>query len=117
MGRREIRRTGAARLEEAAFRYRPTGVIVALALTETCVDDVTTGSTLIEEVDGVLGRVTANAAYDTIGFYEAAGPRGATVVVLPTSTATEADRLDTLPTLSYASTSSSRTIFFISFIS
>ena len=34
-----------------------------------------------------LGRVTAAAASDTIGFYEAAGARGATVVVPPTSTA------------------------------
>ena len=33
------------------------------------------------------GRVTADAAYDTVGFYEAAGARGATVVVPPTSTA------------------------------
>ena len=51
------------------------------------VDDATTGITLIEAVDGALGRVTADAAYDTIGFYEAAGARGATVVVPPTSTA------------------------------
>ena len=31
--------------------------------------------------------MTADAAYDTIGFYEVAGARGATVVVPPTSTA------------------------------
>ena len=53
------------------------GVIVARALTEASVDDATTGITLIE----------ADAAYDTIGCYEAAGARGATVVVPPTSTA------------------------------
>ena len=47
----------------------------------------TTGITLIEAVDGALGQVTADAAYDTIGFYEAAGARGATVVVSPTRTA------------------------------
>ena len=63
------------------------GVIVARALTEASVDDATTGITLIEAVDGALGRVTADAAYDTVGFYEAAGARGATVVVPPTSTA------------------------------
>ncbi len=63
------------------------GVIVARALTEASVDDATTGITLIEAVDGALGRVTADAAYDTIGCYEAAGARGATVVVPPTSTA------------------------------
>ena len=51
------------------------------------VDDATTGITLIEAVDGALGRVTADAAYDTVGFYEAAGARRATVVVPPTSTA------------------------------
>ena len=60
------------------------GVIVARALTEASVDDATTGITLIEAVDGT---VTADAAYDTVGFYEAAGARGATVVVPPTSTA------------------------------
>ena len=63
------------------------GVIVARALTEASVDDATTGITLIEATDGALGRVTADAAYDTIGFYEAAGARGATVVVPPTRTA------------------------------
>ena len=63
------------------------GVIVARALTEASVDDATTGITLIEATDGALGRVTADAAYDTLGFYEAAGARGATVVVPPTSTA------------------------------
>ena len=35
------------------------GVIVARALTEASVDDATTGITLIEAVDGALGRVTA----------------------------------------------------------
>ena len=55
------------------------GVIVARALTEASVDDATTGITLIEATDGALGRVTADTAYDTVGFYEAAGARGATV--------------------------------------
>ena len=62
------------------------GVIVARALTEASVDDATTGITLIEAVDGALGRVTADAASETVGCYEAAGGRGATVVVPPTST-------------------------------
>ena len=43
--------------------------------------------TLIEATDGNLSSVTADAAYDTVGFYEAAGARGAAVVVPPTSTA------------------------------
>ena len=63
------------------------GVIVARALTEASVDDATIGITLIEAVDGALGRVTADAASETVGFYEAAGTRRATVVVPPTSTA------------------------------
>ena len=69
------------------FGVDRSGVIVARALTEASVDDATTGITLIEAVDGALGQVTADAAYDTIGFYEAAGARGATVVVPPTRTA------------------------------
>ena len=63
------------------------GVIVAQALTEGNVDDATTGIALIEAAAGDLGSVTADAAYDTVDFYEAAGARGATVVVRPTSTA------------------------------
>ena len=63
------------------------GVIVAQALTEGSVDDATTGITLVEAADGDLGSVTADAAYDRVGFYAAAGARGATVVVPPTSTA------------------------------
>ena len=53
-------------------------MIVARALTEASVDDTTTGVTLSEAVDGALGRVTADAAYDTVGFYEAAGARART---------------------------------------
>ena len=56
------------------------------ALTEASIDDATPGITLIEAVDGTLGRMTADAAYDTIDFYEA-GARGTTVVVPWTSTA------------------------------
>ena len=62
-------------------------MIVARALTEASVDDATTGITLIEAINGALGRVTADAADATIDCYEAAGARGATVVVPPTSTA------------------------------
>ncbi len=63
------------------------GVIVAGALTEPTVDDATTGIDLIEVVDDEIARVTADAAYDTVAFYEAAGARGATVVVPPAKTA------------------------------
>ena len=64
------------------------GVIVAQTLTEGHVDDASTGIALIEAAAGDLGSVTADAAYDTVGFYEAASARGATVVVPPTRTAT-----------------------------
>ena len=63
------------------------GVIVARARTEASVDDATTGITLIEAADSALGQVTADAAYEAIGLYDAAGAWGATVVVPPTSTA------------------------------
>ncbi len=68
------------------------GVIVAHALTDAPVDDATTGITLIEAVDGDIVSVTADAAYDTIAFYDAAGARGATVVVPPAKTATVSRR-------------------------
>ena len=64
-----------------------TGVIVAHALTDATVDDATTGVELIEAVNDDIASVTADAAYDTGGFYDAAGARGATVVVPPTKTA------------------------------
>ncbi len=68
------------------------GVIVAQALTERNVDDATTAINLIEAVDGDIASVTADAAYDTIAFYDAASARGATVVVPPTKTATVSRR-------------------------
>ena len=64
-----------------------TGVIVAHALTDATGDDATTGGELIEAVSDDIVRVTADAAYDTVGFYDAAGARGATGVVPPTKTA------------------------------
>ncbi len=63
------------------------GVIVAHTLTEATVDDATTGVGLIEGLNADLARVTADAAYDTIAFYEAATARGAIVVVPPNKTA------------------------------
>ena len=68
------------------------GTIVAHALTESAVDDATTGSGLIAGVDADLARVTADAAYDTIAFYDAASARGATVVVPPDKTARVSQR-------------------------
>jgi len=63
------------------------GVIIAHTLTEATVDDATTGIGLIEALDADITRVTADAAYDTIAFYETATARGATVVVPPNKTA------------------------------
>ena len=68
------------------------GVIVAHALTEPTADDATTGIGLVEKVDGDIASVTADAAYDTIAFYDAAGARSATVVVPPAKTASVSRR-------------------------
>jgi len=64
-----------------------TGVIVAHALTGGHVDDATTALDLINKVEGNVSCLTADAAYDTVAFYDAAGSRGATVVVPPDKTA------------------------------
>ena len=63
------------------------GVIVAHALTEATIDDATTAIELIHTFDGCVASVTGDAAYDSIAFYDAAGARGATVVVPPIKTA------------------------------
>ena len=63
------------------------GVIIAEVLPEATLDDATTGIDLIAAVDGDMASVTADAAYDSIAFYDAAGARGAQVVVPPTTTA------------------------------
>ena len=64
------------------------GVIVGHALTDGHVGDATTAIGLIAAVDGDLACVTADAAYDTVGVYEAAAGRGAKVVMPPTKMAT-----------------------------
>ena len=63
------------------------GVIVAQALTDATTDDALTGITLIAAVAGAVASVTADPAYDTIAFYDAATERGASVVVPPAKTA------------------------------
>ena len=67
-------------------------MIVAQAVTEPTADDATTGISLIEQVDGDIASVTADAAYDTIAVYEAACARGARVVVPPAKTASVSRR-------------------------
>ena len=63
------------------------GMIVAHALTESTVDDATVGIALIGAAAGDIASVTADAAYDTVAFYEAASARHAQVVVPPIRTA------------------------------
>ena len=63
------------------------GVIRVHTLTEATDDDATTALDLLTAVEGPLVRVTADAAYDTIGVYETARARGATVVIPPARTA------------------------------
>jgi hypothetical protein len=59
------------------------GEIVAQVLTDGNVDDAKTGVELIEQVEGDIGTLIGDAAYDTAGIYAAAGARGAEVVVPP----------------------------------
>ena len=63
------------------------GVIVTQALTDGNADDAKTGLDLIGALDRELAGFTADAAYDTVAIYEAAGHRGAKVVVPPGRTA------------------------------
>ena len=64
------------------------GLIVAQLLTNSNVDDATTGVDLIGQVNGSVATVVADAAYDTRPFYNAGSDRGARVVVPPTKRAT-----------------------------
>ncbi len=63
------------------------GVIVAQVLTDWNVDDANTGLDLMEAVEGDVASFVGDAAYDTVAVYDAAGARGATVIVPPTRAA------------------------------
>jgi IS5 family transposase len=63
------------------------GIIVAQSLTEATVDDASVGADLIGAAAGDVASVTADAAYDTVAFYEAARARQDQVVVPPIMTA------------------------------
>jgi hypothetical protein len=63
------------------------GVILAHVLTDATVDDATVGIDSIGATVGDIASVTADAAYDTVAFYEAASARHAQVVVPPIRTA------------------------------
>jgi hypothetical protein len=69
------------------------GVIVAQALTHGSADDAKTALDLIDEVEGDITSITADAAYDTLAVYTAAAARSARVVVPPIKTAMSSRRL------------------------
>jgi hypothetical protein len=69
-----------------------TGRIQTQILTESTGDDATTGIEIIKATRGELSSVTADAAYDTVGFYGAGTSREARVVVPPTVTASVTSR-------------------------
>jgi transposase len=64
------------------------GVIVAKVLTDGNVNDAKAALALIDEVDGDIESLTADAAYDTLAIYEVSAARGAEVVVPPAKSAT-----------------------------
>jgi IS5 family transposase len=68
------------------------GVIVAGALTDGNADDPKTALDLLDEIEGEITSVTADAAYDTIAIYDASAARGAEVVVPPAKSSTRSRR-------------------------
>jgi len=64
------------------------GMILAQSLTEATADDARTALDLLGGTEGTVTRVTADGAYDTVASYDAAGNRGARVVVPPSTAAT-----------------------------
>jgi hypothetical protein len=73
------------------------GVIIAEILTHGSADDAKTALDLIDEVEGDITSITADAAYDTLAIYDAAAARRAKVVVPPIKTATRSRRRSPLP--------------------
>jgi hypothetical protein len=59
------------------------GEIIAQVLTDGNADDAKTGLELIEQVEGDIGTLIGDAAYDTAGIYAASSARVAEVVVPP----------------------------------
>ncbi|MFT5732945.1 MAG: IS5 family transposase [Planctomycetota bacterium] len=68
------------------------GEIVAQVLSDSNVDDGTVGVAIIDDVNGGIRSVTADAAYDTRPIYDAAEVKGAAVVVPPSRTASAGRR-------------------------
>ncbi len=67
-------------------------MIVAETLTDGDFNDAKTGLALIDNVEGDIESLTADAAYDTIAIYDASTARGAKVVVPPAKSATRSRR-------------------------
>jgi IS5 family transposase len=63
------------------------GQIHAQVLTDSSVDDASTGIGIMNATRGKLSSVTGDAAYDTVAIYDVANGRGAKVVVPPTRSA------------------------------
>ncbi len=68
------------------------GEILAHVLTDSVGDDATNGLDLIDRVDGDVGSITADAAYDTVAIYDAWRCRGARVIIPPSRTASVSRR-------------------------
>jgi len=68
-------------------------MILAQSLTDATADDATTALALLSTIKGPLASVTADGAYDTTAFYEAAGKREARVVVPPSTAATASGKV------------------------
>ena len=68
------------------------GMIQNQVLTKSSGDDATVGIDIIKTTRGKLARVTGDAAYDSVGFYEASKSKGARVVVPPTASASVTGR-------------------------
>jgi hypothetical protein len=67
-------------------------MIIAQDLTDGNTDDARAALDLIDEVDGDMASLTADAAYDTIAIYDAAAARGARAIVPPRMSATRSNR-------------------------
>jgi hypothetical protein len=68
------------------------GEILAQVLTDSVGDDPSNGLDLIDRVDGDVGSITADAAYDTVAMYDAGARRGARVIIPPSRTASVSRR-------------------------
>jgi hypothetical protein len=63
-------------------------VIVAQALTHGSADDAKAALDLIDNIEGEIESLTADAAYDTLAIYAASAARRAEVIVPPSMSAT-----------------------------